>query len=456
MIMENKALVILPAEIEQLAQGVSVEKRNEVQAVLNHVFNGVSKMREQLDLVVVSDENDKTSMGIANKIRLGVRQVRLDAEKEFDLKRSEVQQAMLSFKTEDQLWLKAKQTMQILTKEIEENAKWKEATKERIEAERKELKVQERIIKISKFNPEISRSEFENMSDSMFDLFFAGIEKQYNDKIEAEKQAELIRLEKERIQRLHEERKDAILTFWKYVAPEHRYDNLGELTDEEWDNLGKTLDDRKKAEDAENERIRLENERLQKETERKEAELKAEREKADEEKKKAEQRIRTGNARKDILFEIGVNLDFQSCADMPEDAWKEFFELKNKEYQAEQNRMALEKMKAERDAKKERERQAEELRVQKEKQAEAERQLQVQKEAEERRIQRERQRLIDEESEKAKAAKSPDKEKLTKWIESLNIATPELADLSAVVIATEISDKFEAFKNWANKQIEKL
>lgn len=419
MIMENKALVILLAENEQLAQGVSVEKRNEVQAVLNHVFNGVSKMREQLDLVVVSDENDKTSMGIANKIRLGVRQVRLDAEKEFDLKRSEVQQAMLSFKTEDQLWLKAKQTMQILTKEIEENAKWKEATKERIEAERKELKVQERINKISKFNPEIFRSEFENMSDSMFDLFFAGIEKQNNDKIEAEKQAELIRLEKERIQRLHEERKDAILTFWKYIAPEHRYDNLGELTEEEWDNLGKTLDDRKKAEDAENERIRLENERLQKETERKEAELKAEREKADEEKR--------------IL---------QEKADEEAKTQAEITAKQLKEQQAKQcaieDAARIERLKAEEERKKL------EFELQTKKDAE----LKAKQEAD----RKEKERI---EAEK-KAAKAPDKEKLTKWVESLNIATPELTDLSAIVIATDISEKFAAFKKWANEQIEKL
>ena len=55
--MENQ-LVKLPAEVEQLAKGVTVEKRNEVQSVLNHVFNGVSSMREQLDTVAVKDEND--------------------------------------------------------------------------------------------------------------------------------------------------------------------------------------------------------------------------------------------------------------------------------------------------------------------------------------------------------------------------------------------------------------
>ena len=199
-------LVVLPQEVEQLAQSVSVEKRNEVQLVLNHVFNGVSKMREQLDSVTVVDENDKVNMKLANTIRLGVREVRLNAEKEFDSKRAEVQQAMLSYKTEDALWLKAKQTMQILTKEIEESAKWKESTKERIEAERKENETQLRIAKVAKFNAELHRSEFENMSTEMFDLFLAGIEKQHNDKIEAERKAEEERLAAIEADRLERER----------------------------------------------------------------------------------------------------------------------------------------------------------------------------------------------------------------------------------------------------------
>jgi serine kinase of HPr protein (carbohydrate metabolism regulator) len=76
-------------------------------------------MREQLDSVNVADEFDKASMKVANTIRLNVRQVRLEAEKTFDKKREEVQAQMIGFKTEDALWLKAKQTMQILTKEIE-------------------------------------------------------------------------------------------------------------------------------------------------------------------------------------------------------------------------------------------------------------------------------------------------------------------------------------------------
>lgn len=241
--MENQILV-LPQEVEQIAQNVSVEKRTEVQNVLNHVFNGVSKMREQLDTVNVADHNDKVGMKLANTIRLEVRQVRLEAEKTFDAKRAEVQQAMLSFKTEDALWLKAKQTMQILTKEIEENARWKEETAKRFEAEQKELKIQQRILKISKYAPELDRSNFEAMSDEAFDLFYNGVEKQYNEKIEAERKAEEERIAKE------------------------------------------------KAEAEERERIRLENVRLKAEAEAKEKQLQEERAKAEAERKILEEQAK--------------------------------------------------------------------------------------------------------------------------------------------------------------------
>jgi len=195
--MENQVLV-LPQELAQMAEGVSNEKRNEVQLVLNQVFNGVAKMREQLDSITVVDENDKVNMKLSNTIRLGVRDVRLDAEKTFDAKRAEVQQQMIGFKTEDGLWLKSKQVMQILTKEIEENARWKEETAKRFEAEKVELKVQERVLIINKLNPEIPRYDFEFVSDDVFNAIVAGLETAKKDKEEAEAKAEQERIEKER------------------------------------------------------------------------------------------------------------------------------------------------------------------------------------------------------------------------------------------------------------------
>lgn len=242
--MQTTELEFLPTEVAQIAQNVSAEKRSEVQSVLNHVFNGVAKMRSQLDMIVVENENDKTNMKLANTIRLGVREQRLDAERTFDAKRAEVQAEMLSYKTEDQLWLKAKQTMQILTKELEENARWKEETAVRYLAEQKELKTQQRIVKVSSIAPEIMRSEFENMSDESFEMFYALIEKQHNDKIEAEKKIEAERIARE------------------------------------------------KAEAEERERMRLENEKLKAEREAREKEIAAERAKVEAERKASEEKAR--------------------------------------------------------------------------------------------------------------------------------------------------------------------
>lgn len=301
--MQTTELEFLPTEVAQIAQNVSAEKRSEVQSVLNHVFNGVAKMRSQLDMIVVENENDKTNMKLANTIRLGVREQRLDAERTFDAKRAEVQAEMLSYKTEDQLWLKAKQTMQILTKELEENARWKEETAVRYLAEQKELKTQQRIVKVSSIAPEIMRSEFENMSDESFEMFYAGIEKQHNDKIEAEKKIEAERIARE------------------------------------------------KAEAEERERMRLENEKLKAEREAREKEIAAERkaseEKARKEREEAESKLKAEReATAKLEAELKAKKDAEERA-AKEKADKEAAELKAKQLAEKKAKSAPDKAKLE-------------------------------------------------------------------------------------------------------------
>ena len=74
---------------------------------------------------MVAGPDDKLGMKLANTARLNAKNARLAAEKIFDQKRDEVQAQMLSYQTEDKLWLKAKQTMIILFKEIEQAAEYK-------------------------------------------------------------------------------------------------------------------------------------------------------------------------------------------------------------------------------------------------------------------------------------------------------------------------------------------
>ena len=286
--MEEQLAVVLPVEVAQIAENVSVDKRLEVQQVLNHVFRGVEKMRTQLDSVVVVSEVDKVNMKLANTIRLGVRQVRLDAEKVFDAKRAEVQQQMLSYKTEDALWLKAKQTMQILTKEIEENARWKEETAKRFEDQQKELKIQQRMVSVSKFAPEIPRIEYELMSDEFFALFLEGLEKRYNDRIEAERKAEEERLEEERIKGLHIDRKEFLWEIWEFVEEKFRFSNLGTLTDVEFEAVYNSAKEAKAKRDAEIEAQRKEAERLKKLAAEQEAQIAKERAEAEKKRKEME------------------------------------------------------------------------------------------------------------------------------------------------------------------------
>jgi len=308
--MQTTELELLPTEVAQIAQNVPVEKRNEVQQVLNHVFNGVSKMREQLDTIVVEDESDKINMKLANTIRLGVRNLRLESEKTFDAKRAEVQAQMLGYKTEDSLWLKAKQVMQILTKELEETARWKEETKQRYEAEQKELIVQQRMVKISSIAPDILRSEYENMSEESFDLFYAGIEKQHNDKIEAERKVEAERIARE------------------------------------------------KAEAEERERMRVENEKLKAEREAREKEIAAERAKAEAERKASEEKARKEReeaeamlkAEREATAKLETELKAKKDADeraAKEKADKEAAELKAKQLADKKAKSAPDKAKLE-------------------------------------------------------------------------------------------------------------
>ena len=183
--MENQ-LTVLPAELAPLAAGVASEKSAQVMGVLGNVFSGVEKMRAALDAVTVQDEHDKAGMASAKQIRLEVKRTRVDAEDQFDTKRSQVQALMASHKTEDTLWLKAKQIMQTTCKEIEKLAEWKEATAERLAAERLELRTMERTRKVVVFSQEIHVSEYADMSDTAFEAFFVGVKKAAAEKAEAE------------------------------------------------------------------------------------------------------------------------------------------------------------------------------------------------------------------------------------------------------------------------------
>lgn len=266
--MENK-LVVIPKEVEELSLKVSEEKREEVKLVLNNVFSGTSEWKSQVEAIEVKDINDSMSIQLADTARKNAKNARLDAEKIFDAKRADVQSKMQGFKTEDALWLKAKQTMQILFKDIEETAKYKADFVKRYEAEQRELRNQIRYNKLLAFIPdeEISMIEVDSMSDESFTFYLSGIEKQYNDRIEAEKKAEEERKEVERIDKLGRERQAVIYKYMQFQDEIQSVITLGKMTKTDFETLIQTLEIKKQDYDKKQEEIRKENERLKKERE---------------------------------------------------------------------------------------------------------------------------------------------------------------------------------------------
>ncbi len=95
--------------------------------------------------------------------------------------------------------------------------------------------------------------------------------------------------------------------------------------------------------------------------------------------KKIELKNKAGKARQELLAKIDIHFDFQTCADMIESVWGEFYEGKKKEYDSKQNKIFVEKLRTEREEKEKKEKVEAELKALKE-QAEKDKQILLEKE----------------------------------------------------------------------------
>ena len=404
---ETNVLVVIPQEVTTLAEKVAADKREEVNTILNQLFSGTESWKQQISNIKVKDHTDTMAMQMAGTARLSVKKARLEAEKLFDAKRDEVQRLKAAFDLEDKLWLKSKQIMQEMFKSIEQEAEYKENTAKRYEIEQKEIRTQERLQKVIVFNPTVSRFDIENLSDEMFNVFLSGLEKEHNDRIEAEKKAEEERLEKERIEKLYFERLNKISKYSDYSANivDINSCEFGKLSEKEFVDIENKLIAAKSKKEKEQEEQRKENERLKAEAEAKQKEIAAANAKAEQERK---------------------SLELKAQKEREEAAEK----LRKEQEVA---RVAAEKAFAEK--------------------ARLEAQLRAQKEAEERAEYEKRIAAEKAQKEADKLAKAPVKKQLSVWVNSFIIPNVPIENND---VADNINSKFNAFKNWALEQIEKL
>ena len=307
--MENNELALIPEEVKQIEMQLSEEKRSEINKILSQIFVGTSDLQKKVDAIVVKDHTDAMAMQMADAARKNIKSMRLDGVELFNQKRDAVQMAKLQYDTEDKLWLKAKQMYEISLKAIEGVAAYKADTAKRYELEQKEKMIQQRLEAINQYDQEVNRFQIENMTDQMFDVFLAGVKKEYDDRIEAE-----IKAEEERVafERIVEQRRQRELILLQIDGVKHNDNMTFTLENKEnidFSNIIDTKDildcDEKQFKayldefictaqcnvEYEN-KIKAENERLKKEAEENEKKLELERQQAEKEKADLEEKIR--------------------------------------------------------------------------------------------------------------------------------------------------------------------
>lgn len=211
------------------------------------------------------------------RFRLDVSKVRINTGKAKD-------KAKEYLKLEDKAIMGVHNILVYSVKEMEDNAKKRENYYENLERERIEKLDSERRTELEKYSfaGSLLETNLGAMSEEVWSNYIAGVKLNYEKQIEAERVAEEKRIEQERIEKLYDERKDAILHLWQFTSEFEKTLNFGEQSESDYNNFVERLNNCKKAYDKEQEQIKAENERL-----KKEAKLKAKKEAAEKKKREA-------------------------------------------------------------------------------------------------------------------------------------------------------------------------
>lgn len=190
--------------------------------------------------------------------------------------------------------------------QIEEIEKELEEQSDRIKKEKEEIlfkaaqeaKLPMRKEKLASIGIEVEDAQLLKLDDLQFSqLFTEFYEKHLEEKAaelkkkedeEREKQAEIARKEKEEKLQIHNNRKEVLLPFWKFVPNEIIIKDLSTLTDDEFQDIFKASFEAKEEYEEQQKELEAENKRLAEEKAKADALLKAEQEKAAKEKEEAE------------------------------------------------------------------------------------------------------------------------------------------------------------------------
>lgn len=396
---ENTQALIIPETLQQIVNnsGLSVEKASNIAS--NYVPL-VLEVQEQIDELSKLSKGKLSDVSKAKRIKLDLGKICSQATK---IKKFDKENLLVETRFIDTVY----NAVEKKAREAQSQAEEIEKHFEKLEAEKKEKLKNERLNAISKFLTEDELLIFDSeklgdMNEDIFEAYLTKKEKDYNDRIIAEKEAEEKRLAEEKINRLHNERKESLIEYWQFVPESFKTSNMGMTTEIEYNLI---LEDAKKAKikyDIEQENIRKQNEELRKQAKELERATKVK----DERRNKLQPYIQFIRNYNDLIDAEDVDFEKQ-FADIKRGA-EEYWESERKE------------------------------------------QLKAQKEEEQ------RQKEEKERTEKLEALKKKgDKIILESWIKSFTIPDLEtnISNDNYITIYKNIELKFEGFKKWALNEV---
>lgn len=272
-------------------------EENKVQELLSHFgtdFKEAQELATKSRGINVTSEDQKKEMAEARTARLKLREVRIRVEKT----RQELKEDSLRVgKAIDG----AANIIKALIAPVEEHLEKQEKFAESLAKKRLQDRYAERVRLLSAFLSDLTVYNLETMADESFQALLDKSHAEHLAKQEAEKKAELERIEKQKKVDLYHKRKELLIPYWQFLKGDQPSIDFGEIPEDSFQIILKEVKEAKKQKDVADEKMRLENEKLKKEAEDRDKKTAEEREKRENLEKQMREREEEDRKQKQLV-----------------------------------------------------------------------------------------------------------------------------------------------------------
>lgn len=212
---------------------------DQVNQSLTPFFAKVQEWQQTIKTIVITDPSETGKMKMAREGRLALRQMRLDGTEIVSSNREIIKKRMESDVLEDKLWLKSGQIMELEYKTLEAQLEEKEKFAENFEIARKKSLHATRATELVQYGwQDLGLMHLGEMDEGSYAALLNGTKIQHEEKLRAEAQATKERLEQEKKDFLERERRQelSIRELINYI-PEYYNRKFCDLSRQDFENV---------------------------------------------------------------------------------------------------------------------------------------------------------------------------------------------------------------------------